>query len=510
MNKNIFIKFLLLALPALMLTSCLKDQEDIFPDSASARVSKYLDNTKRVLTSAENGWVLNYFPDRNQSYGGYSYTMSFDEDNAKIYCELADDVLEPITTTYTLKNEDGPVLMFDTYNEYMHYFATPTGSSGAGGYEAYDGDFIFIIMNISEDEKTITLKGNRSGNILYMHKLEGQTPESYQSVMKEYKDNLVFDKAAGTIDGANSMLYINAAKRNIRIQTPDTTVSAPFCFLSDGLTLYQPIHVAGKEVSSFAYNEDKGTFTIVGTDVVYTGLLIPDIVINNVGSTITTGNAETSFTYTFNLADQFKYTPDVDWITVSVNGKQLTVNIAANTTGNPRNGNIIVEANGEKATINVSQMEVTDLLGNYVMTGVDSDDAEVAYRATVSQAGSDYALTFYYPNSNYPQTIMMKWNEDETRFEMQSGQTLGSLGRYPYSFLCFIDDVFEYWTNTSKAVTGYIIPSLDADGKVVLSLGGTFGSSAIGGLCILVGNDSAIENRLGWYEAFTQIAFTKQ
>ena len=64
-KKNIFIYFLL-ALP-LMLTSCLKDQEDLIEDSASARTSKYLANVQQVLTSSENGWVLNYIPDRNHS-----------------------------------------------------------------------------------------------------------------------------------------------------------------------------------------------------------------------------------------------------------------------------------------------------------------------------------------------------------------------------------------------------------------------------------------------------------
>ena len=70
MKKNDIILFLLMALPTLLLTSCLKDQEDVFEESASARTANYLSNTKKVLTSAENGWLLNYYPDRDQSYGG--------------------------------------------------------------------------------------------------------------------------------------------------------------------------------------------------------------------------------------------------------------------------------------------------------------------------------------------------------------------------------------------------------------------------------------------------------
>lgn len=512
MNKKNIIKFLLMALPVLLLTSCLKDQEDIFPDSASARVSKYLANAKQVLTSAENGWVLDYFPDRNQSYGGYSYTLKFDDENVSVYCELADDEKEAITSTYTLKNEDGPVLMFDTYNEYMHFFATPTGSSGSGGYEAYDGDFIFIIMNISEDGNTIKLKGNRSGNILYMHKLS-TTPAEYQTTLRTFVDNLVFDKAAGVINGANDTLYINANRRSIQIQTPDSLITAPFCFDADGFTLYEPIKIGDKEVKVFKYNESAGSFTAVeNADVTFTGLLIPDIVINNVGDAITTGNDAAEFSYTFNLADQFDYSTDVDWITVSASGKNLTINVAENNTGNARSGHVIVEVGGEEAYITVSQMEVTDLVGTYIMTGIDSDDAPIQYATTVTKtdgADNEYALTFYYPNRNYPQTIIMTWNEDETRFELQSGQSLGRLGQY-YSFLCFIDGGFSYWTSTSKSYTAYIIPSLNDEGKAVLYVGGNFGSNEVGGLCILVGTDPAIENQLGWYEAFMNLAFIKQ
>ena len=108
-KKNIFI-YLLLALP-LMLTSCLKDQEDVFSESASARTVKYLENAKKVLTSSNNGWVLNYYPDRDLSYGGYVYTLKFGQENVEVFSELASDVEPSKTSLYTLKNEDGPVLI---------------------------------------------------------------------------------------------------------------------------------------------------------------------------------------------------------------------------------------------------------------------------------------------------------------------------------------------------------------------------------------------------------------
>ena len=80
MKKKNIILFLLMALPTLLLTSCLKDQEDLFTESASQRTTTYLAKAKKVLTSSENGWVLNYYPDREQSYGGTPFTMKFTDE----------------------------------------------------------------------------------------------------------------------------------------------------------------------------------------------------------------------------------------------------------------------------------------------------------------------------------------------------------------------------------------------------------------------------------------------
>ncbi len=393
-KKNIFIYFLL-ALP-LLLTSCLKDQEDLFEDSASARSTKYLSNVKNVLTSAEYGWVLDYFPDREQSYGGYAYTLKFDEHNAEVCFELANDVTKSITSTYILNNEDGPVLMFDTYNDYMHFFATPTGSSSAGGYEAYDGDFIFIIMNISEDGNTITLKGNRSGNIMYMHKLT-QSIAAYQTEMKEFMENLVFDQAVGVVDGTTYNMSIAATDRYITIEpvVADASegeeteeevevepIEAPFCFNIDGFSFYQPVTIGDKEVRVFKYYEETASFVAEeDNSVVFTALLTPSIVTNNIGESIIVGNGAATLNYTFNLADKFTYTTDSDWITVTSEGNNVTIQLAANTTGASRSGIITITTELGTATITVMQLPLHEIFLN--------SEAYVAY-SNISAAARPY------------------------------------------------------------------------------------------------------------------------
>ena len=356
MKKKIFV-YLLLMMPALLLTSCLKDQEDVFDKPASIRTKEYLEKTRRVLTSSEHGWVLDMFPHPTQDYGGYSFTMKFDEDNVTVCTELTDKFTEPITSAYTLSNEAGPVICFDTYNEYLHYFSTPHGGTGAGGYEAYKGDFLFIIMNISEDENTITLKGTRSGNIMYMHRISQDIAE-YQTELNEFVSNLVFDRAKASIDGKDYMLNFYIDDRYISIDVPEgeEAIEKAFCFDKDGFTLYEPVNISGKEVKVFKYNEEDATFTSQeDPNVVFTGLLLPSIVINNVGESVSVGNSASTLNYHFNLADKFTYTANDSWLKVSVSGKDLKIDVEENNTGEPRSGTITVEASGEKSTITISQ-----------------------------------------------------------------------------------------------------------------------------------------------------------
>lgn len=256
MKKSNLILFLLMALPTLLLTSCLKDQDDIFDDSASARVDKYLARAKKVLTSSERGWILNYYPDRDQSYGGYVFTLKFNDQTVEVGTEIADDITETIESTYVMNNEAGPVISFDTYNAFMHYFATPSGSSGAGGYEAYDGDFIFIIMDISEDENTITLKGNRSGNIMYMHRLEGDRTEYLETVaevetlMKSNEYGLRIGDTEVTVMKTNRRFTFTAEENGDIV-----SVSAPYIVTPEGFELYKPVTILGHEISGFKVSE---------------------------------------------------------------------------------------------------------------------------------------------------------------------------------------------------------------------------------------------------------------
>lgn len=64
----------------LMSTSCKNEVEDIFDDSAANRIENALVEYSDVLTSAPNGWVMQYFANGDEP--GASFVMKFSTDGS--------------------------------------------------------------------------------------------------------------------------------------------------------------------------------------------------------------------------------------------------------------------------------------------------------------------------------------------------------------------------------------------------------------------------------------------
>lgn len=254
--KSLF--YILMVLPTLLLQSCLKDQEDIFDSPSSIRMQEVLDNTKKVLTSSENGWIFDYYPDRDLSYGGYAYTVKFDSKEATVRSELYPDPDSAETTLYKLTNDSGPILSFDSYNSLMHFFATPSSTN----YEGLDGDFEFIIMNVTDD--LITLRGKRTGNTMYMRRLTTD-PQAYIEAAAAVIDNIVISSATGKAGALDIACEIDLDGRrfNLTYIKDDMLVAVSECYIPNetGVRFYNPIEIDGATVSELAYNSDTNTFS---------------------------------------------------------------------------------------------------------------------------------------------------------------------------------------------------------------------------------------------------------
>ena len=258
MKTKIFkLLFCCVALLTFTLQSCSNKEEEIFEESPSARLQALMDKTQATLVSSENGWVMDYFPDRDLSYGGFLYILKFNKQSVEAYCELSDDLSESIESLYKLSNDDGAVLSFDSYNEFLHFFATPS----SGRYEAYDGDFEFKIMKVEDD--LITLKGKRSGNTIYLHRLK-EEPVQYLEKCVETSENIFAPKASGTYGGTAIEALVDPDVRYITIYLNGGEYGQYFLPTPTGVRFVEPLEINGATISELSYNNTKFIFS--GTD----------------------------------------------------------------------------------------------------------------------------------------------------------------------------------------------------------------------------------------------------
>lgn len=244
-------------------SGCVRDEELIFEKSASLRLKDVVDNAQKTLVGAEYGWKLYYYPHPDLDYGGYMFTLKFTEDEVEAWGDLFS---ESSTSLYKMSYDDGPVLSFDTGNEVLHYFATPSGSSKnlygeSGLYQAHKGDFEFLIMKSSPEE--IVLKGKRSGNILYMYPLS-ESPESYIAKATQTYNDVFVSSYTGTISGEQAEAYIDLTNRWITLTLTseshegddDAQAEVPFLYTDTGLLFHDPVTIGGYTIEALDWVND--------------------------------------------------------------------------------------------------------------------------------------------------------------------------------------------------------------------------------------------------------------
>ena len=250
---------------ALSFSSCVRDEEPIFEESASQRLQNALKNAQTVLVGAENGWRMYYYPDPDQAYGGYLYTMKFTQEDVEVWSELFDN---SYTSLYRMTTDDGPVLSFDTNNYAFHFFATPSGSGtnlygDSGHYQAYKGDFEFLIISATKDE--VVLKGKRSGNKIKMYPLTGEeSPEAVAAAAYDTSEEVFVSSFTGTIgdDAASVSLAFGSRAATITLtdekyaEDKGASVKVPYAYTENGLLFYNPVKVGPYTLDGFTWNGD--------------------------------------------------------------------------------------------------------------------------------------------------------------------------------------------------------------------------------------------------------------
>lgn len=213
-----------------LLASCSPRVDDIFDGSAIERLTEMNATKKKLLTSAPNGWVLQYFPQTGAAasdsakHQGYTFLMQFNDDGSVIIGKPVDGMFKTESSMWDIIEDNSTVLTFNTFNHIFHYYSNPDpdlGLWGADG-EGIGGDYEFMILDYNAQEKCQILKGKKRGTYDYMYALPaGQSwPDYFKSI--DAMDTFLLGglKNSTPLDlyiGEKRLTLFNAKKHEFRV-----------------------------------------------------------------------------------------------------------------------------------------------------------------------------------------------------------------------------------------------------------------------------------------------------
>lgn len=234
----------------LIVQSCYKDDKDLFPLPASERLEARMNQTQDSLTASPYGWTMDYYPDQSKTAGGYTYVMEFKE-NSHVFVgyELAKPN-ERKESIYEMIADEGPVLTFNTFNEYMHHFSTPDKDN----YQGLGGDYEFVIMDIQPGY--IKTKGKKSKNFMMMYRLDIPS-EEYLTKVAEINQYLNVTPLA--IKNKNLSFKLTKEEGKVFSYKPSDTankLTVPYVYTDKGIRLFKPIEINGINAQNFVLTND--------------------------------------------------------------------------------------------------------------------------------------------------------------------------------------------------------------------------------------------------------------
>lgn len=210
-------------------SSC-SEEEDIFNESSALRTNHTVETYKDLLTSAENGWLMEYFA--NLEEPGYPMLVKFGKDGSVVVGAKNhysnNNVYSTETSLYDVISDNGPVLTFNSYNTLLHIFSTPEDIPDTGTPDnpddeqglGHEGDYEFVIYE--GDENHVRMKGKKYGIEISLYRLDA---------------NQAWDTYYDQIDATKAQLF------NSKIQTLWLTVGDErysITGMSEGLFKFVP------------------------------------------------------------------------------------------------------------------------------------------------------------------------------------------------------------------------------------------------------------------------------
>ena len=270
--------YILAACVAVMaFSACSLKEDDTFDEPASQRSGEHVTSFDKVIRSAPNGWLMDYYGDL--SFGGYNVMVKIDGDQATFASEKwgpnhvagigADGKAITTTSHFKIEQSMGTVISFDEFNETLHYYSMPANPDYT--YDTDDGlygDFEFRVMKFSND--SIILRGKKHNNKIVMTPIPAD--KSWESIIneaaetEEYMMSRLYTLAGSDYTSGNEVTAtLNGGYRCFVFTYRDEndekqTITAPYIVKSDGLYFYRPVEVNGYELDGLLKGDTQDYF----------------------------------------------------------------------------------------------------------------------------------------------------------------------------------------------------------------------------------------------------------
>ena len=253
---------LLIGLFAATMVACSRDEESLFDKSAAERAQEAIENAFDVLTSAENGWEVAYFPNLEASSKGYNMVWKFNANGkvsatAKNSTTTMNKMMTDSASTWAVKSDYGPILTFDTYNKVIHAFSDPQ-ENGAGLL----GDYEFLILKATPE--VVILKGKKHSAYSVMRPMKTTNLEAYFAACAKMQSYLFGNNNVATLNQGEEKMYLyNGASGQFQSAAYGSPLVAeaatyhPVCSTEDGIIVSTGF---GEELHEhiFLYDSVKG------------------------------------------------------------------------------------------------------------------------------------------------------------------------------------------------------------------------------------------------------------
>lgn len=251
--KRIYnILFTLIAI--LSFTSCSNDIDEVFDKPSAERVNDAIAEYKTVLTSAENGWLMKYYPKANTKYGGYNLLLKFGTDGNVTAMSDALGADTKATSHYKLEQSASVVLSFDEYNKVIHFFSDPANPAGVGDNgKGMEGDLEFRVLTATAD--SVVMLGKKRGTKIVMTPMakDADWAETINQI-DGLEQEMQFPRYTCEV---NDVKYVaTSSYRTITFTSSnaeDGSTTIPYIVTDKGIEFYKPITLNGVTIKGFNY-----------------------------------------------------------------------------------------------------------------------------------------------------------------------------------------------------------------------------------------------------------------